>query len=330
MTNLPPPDRQKSQLSLDEWIGIIVAFSTIGAILIWILAPRAHRFDLKQLIGSPTSEEKNKETADLAATTPSPAEIASPQPTAIAPPPTSPSPLTPLPTSPSLPAQKLNTSSTTLPLTPIPSTPTAETPTPTPTPKVSFVDVADDYWASPYIQALVSRDIMKGFPDNTFKPNSSINRAEFAALLNRAFQQKPTLSAPNFKDISTDFWGFPAIQETTKTGFLRGYPGNTFKPTQPIPKVQVLVALASGLDLPTSKTPQTILQKYQDAAQIPKYATQKVSAATEAGIVVNYPNSQLLNPNKDVTRAEVAALIYQALVKAGKAEAIPSEYLVKP
>ncbi|HAA26847.1 MAG TPA: S-layer protein, partial [Cyanobacteria bacterium UBA8553] len=55
-----------------------------------------------------------------------------------------------------------------------------------------------------------------------------------------------------------------------------------------------------------------------------------VSAATKAGLVVNYRNPKLLNPNRNATRAEVVALVYQALVKAGKAEAIPSKYVVKP
>jgi hypothetical protein len=55
-----------------------------------------------------------------------------------------------------------------------------------------------------------------------------------------------------------------------------------------------------------------------------------VSAATKAGLVVNYPNSQLLNPNRNITRAEVSALVYQALVKAGKAKPIASKYAVKP
>jgi hypothetical protein len=67
---------------------------------------------------------------------------------------------------------------------------------------------------------------------------------------------------------------------------------------------------------------------YQDAAQIPKYALNPVAAATVAGLVVNYPNSQSLNPNRNATRAEVAALIYQGLVHAGKVKAIPSKYVV--
>jgi len=55
-----------------------------------------------------------------------------------------------------------------------------------------------------------------------------------------------------------------------------------------------------------------------------------VAAATQAGIVVNHPNRQQLNPNILITRAEAAALIHQAMAKAGKVEEISTEYLVKP
>ncbi|NET90710.1 MAG: hypothetical protein F6K45_21900, partial [Kamptonema sp. SIO1D9] len=68
-----------------------------------------------------------------------------------------------------------------------------------------------------------------------------------------------------------------------------------------------------------------VLQVYQDATQIPDYAREKLAATTEAGIVVNYPNPQQLEPNRPATRAEVAALIYKSLVSQGKARQINSQ-----
>ncbi|HBB32268.1 MAG TPA: S-layer protein [Cyanobacteria bacterium UBA8803] len=327
MNNLPPPDQNPSKLGLDELIGIIVAFAAIGTVLIVTLGQKNKGFDLRRLIASPTPDRTTQVEPAAIPTTPLPEATPSPPATAIAPV-TSPTPSAPLP------AKEANSGSRAIILAPAPSVPMAKTTTVTPTTSpvatVNFVDIKEDFWARPYIQALVSRQIMTGFPDGTFRPNSSINRAEFSALVKKAFEQKPTLQASNFKDVSPKFWAWSAIQESTKTGFLRGYPRNTFQPEQPIPKVQVLVALASGLGLKNTKAPSEILQTYQDANQIPKYATQKVSAATETGLVVNYPEPKSLNPNKNATRAEVAALIYQALVQTGKAEAMPSKYIVKP
>ncbi|MEQ9236985.1 S-layer homology domain-containing protein [Coleofasciculus sp. E2-BRE-01] len=348
MRNLPPPDSDSSPLGLEEWIGIIIAVITIGAILIGVLGQRQKGLNLQQWIGSLTSEPTTEAPEEPKVTSPIAEEIPSRETLSSAPLATdsaSPSPAVAAAPESIDEDEAFPEIARAVPLAPIVSAPTTETetptetseatptPTPTETPDaaVKFADVPEDYWASPYITALVQRDVMSGFPeDNTFKPNSSITRAEFAALLRNAFEQQPTLETPNFKDVSSEFWAWSAIQETSKTNFLRGYPNNTFQPKQPIPKVQVLVALASGLGLEANQSPQEVLQTYQDSAQIPEYAREKVSAATKAGIVVNYPNTESLNPTQDATRAEVAAMVYQALVEAGKADAVTSEYVVNP
>lgn len=64
---------------------------------------------------------------------------------------------------------------------------------------------------------------------------------------------------------------------------------------------------------------------YQDAEQIPQYAVDDVAATTTAGIVVNYPDRQVLNPTRPATRGEVAALIHQALVSQGKTAPIADQ-----
>ncbi|MCP2730169.1 S-layer homology domain-containing protein [Limnofasciculus baicalensis] len=351
MSNVPPPDPNSSKLGMDEWIGIIVTFTVIGAILIPIINNKEKSFNLKQWGSASNSETKTQikqlPTAETPTVTETPIVTATPivtdTPTVTdtpslkvteIPSTKSPAPASLLPVAPKLPEATVNNTSNALRLNQPPSVATLETPTPqptvTPTKTVKFTDVDDNLWARPYIDELVKRDIVNGFNDGTFRPNESINRAEFSALLKKAFNQKQTLEIPSFKDIKQDYWGLPVIHETAKNGFLRGYPDKTFRPTQPISRVQVLVALTSGLGLKNSNNSDQVLKKYQDGEQVPKYAIEKVSAATEAGIVVNYPNSKSLKPNQNATRAEVAALVYQALVKEGKAEAIPSEYVVKP
>lgn len=141
-------------------------------------------------------------------------------------------------------------------------------------------------------------------------------------MIQNAFNQNQVreLNGVGFTDIPIDSWAVPAIEEAYETGFMVGLPSDLFLPNLAIPRVQALVALASGLALsPPSKSPSTILgEYYTDANKIPGYAFKGVAAATAANIVVNYPNVRLLQPGELLTRGEAAAFIYQALVKQGK------------
>jgi parallel beta-helix repeat protein len=203
-----------------------------------------------------------------------------------------------------------------------PSTPT------TPTTQVAFKDVPANYWAQTFIQELASRNIIKGFPDGSFRPNDPVTRAQFAALLSQAMNKQTVRSSATFTDVSSTNWAATAIQKVYTTGFMSGYSATTFRPNENISRVQILVSLANGLGYAPTKPANTTLQLYSDATTIPAYARNSVAAATENRMVVNYPNLKLLNPNQPATRAEVAAFIYQALVRSGQIKAIPSPYIV--
>ena len=194
--------------------------------------------------------------------------------------------------------------------------------------QTAFNDVPSGYWAQTFIQELSRRDIIKGFPDGGFRPNDPVTRAQFAAMLSKAVNKAPIRGGVSFVDVSSGYWAASAIQQSYVTGFMSGYPGNVFEPNQNIPRVQILVSLANGLNYGATQPPESILVAYADAGSIPNYARNSVAAATENRLVVNYPNVQFLNPNQTATRAEVAAFIYQALVRSGQAQAIASPFIV--
>ncbi len=189
---------------------------------------------------------------------------------------------------------------------------------------VNFPDV-QTHWARPYIEGLAKKNIVIGFDDGTFKPEQAVTRAEFAALVQKAFNSSEIRDARSFNDVSPDYWAKSMIEEAYATGFITGYPHRTFNPEEPISKVQVLVSLVSGLHIPPKNWTQNVLNTYVDADQIPEYALDKVAIATEKAIVVNYPNTKYLNPNQVATRGDVAALIYQAKVSMGALPQLDSQ-----
>ena len=195
----------------------------------------------------------------------------------------------------------------------------------------TFSDVSSNYWARNFISELASRDIIAGFPDGTFRPDAPVTRAQFAAMMRKAnneFNKGKVRDAIRFVDVPSNYWAYTAIQDAYTSGFLAGYPGNVFRPEQRIPREQVLTSLANGLNYSATQSVSSVLSYYNDSSSISNFARSPIAAATEKGIVVNYPNLKSLNPVRNATRAEVAAFIYQALVSSGDATAINSPYIV--
>jgi hypothetical protein len=197
----------------------------------------------------------------------------------------------------------------------------------------TFSDVSSSYWARDFISELSKRDIIAGFPDGTFRPDTPVTRAQFAAMLrkaNKEFNKGKVRNSTSFVDVPSTYWANSAIDDAYTTGFLAGYPGSIFRPEQNIPREQVLTSLANGLNYSATQSVSTLLGLYNDASSISDYARNPIAAATEKRMVVNYPNTNFLNPQRNATRAEVAAFIYQALVSGGSAQAISSQYIVSP
>ena len=336
MTSLPPDsDSRRDSRRHEEPIAVLVALLSLGGIFFWSISQKQVGFDLLTL-GKPSATASPTifpTASSSGAVQPSPTVTLTPGSNGAKGAALAPSPVAEPPKSGVLPlvlpgavsagaAAHAATGSTTA--NPSPASTIAPT-----VAAVRFSDVPSDSWASPFILALSKRGIIRGFEDSSFQPNKPVTRAEFATMLQKAFENQPKLrQSLDFKDLPANYWARPAIDETFQTGFLNGYPDGSFLPNQEIPKVQALTALANGLKLKNANPSADVLKIYQDASQIPAYALDKVAAATDASMVVNYPDRAKLNPSQITTRADAAALIYQALVNAGKAEKIQSNYIV--
>ncbi|MEH2162564.1 MAG: DUF1565 domain-containing protein [Nostoc sp.] len=183
----------------------------------------------------------------------------------------------------------------------------------------------DAHWAEPFIQALVSMNLTHCFADGNYQPNKPMSRAQYASLVAIAFNPFPKISAPDFTDVPKDFWAYNAIHIAASGGFVGGFSDRTFRPDRHVQRLQVIVSLVNGLGLPSANN--DVLEIYSDRHTIPDYARKAVATATQKKIIVNYPDPKLLAPSRLATRAEVAAMVYQALVAIGRTSAIKSVYV---
>jgi hypothetical protein len=119
---------------------------------------------------------------------------------------------------------------------------------------------------SSFIDALSARGIVNGLTTGYFQPDKPVSRAEFAAMLQQAFDKTPGQTTTEFKDVPSNLW---AAQRLTKqqNRILKWISWKYLPTTATIPRVQVLVALATGLNLTAKSLPSQTLQTYQDAAR---------------------------------------------------------------
>jgi S-layer homology domain len=336
-----PPSRRKI-LDFDEMVAILVAFGAIGSILFWGLTRQSGEFALN-LDGTAASSQTANNTLqspDSIFSAVLPASPARAQATQTVP------QNAPAAVIQSQPKRNNDLIGDVLPAVvapaaviaagaAIPSPAPAATVSPAPAAPITaavtnFPDVPPDYWARPFVDALAKKGITAGSPDGTFRPDQAVTRAEYAALVGKAFEQQETQGSLAFTDVPSDYWAASAVDQAVKKGFIKGYPNGSFEPNKPITRLEVLLSLVNGLGLPRPDRPEEVLTMFQDSAKVPQWAVPAAGTATESNIVVNYPALDRLNPDQPTTRAEVAALIHQALVASGKMESVQSDYIVRP
>jgi hypothetical protein len=170
----------------------------------------------------------------------------------------------------------------------------------------TFADVPAAYWAARPIEYLATLNIFNGFPDGTFRPEAFVNRERMAILLVNA--KELPLTRPErqlFTDVPP---GYPAemyIKAAVDQGYLGGTPSGKFNPRKDLTRAQAVAAVAkfAGLIIP-EKAPENpfpdISRKYWAAPEI---------YAAKVGGLLEYLGGQNFEPDKKVTRAEVAEMI---------------------
>lgn len=180
--------------------------------------------------------------------------------------------------------------------------------------KARFSDT-QGHWAEVEIEALSTLGMIAGYEDGSFRPDAPVTRAEFAALVNKAFSDRaPIRPEQDFPD-SIDHWARAALRQAYALGFISGYDDGLVQPQGNIRRVEAVVALASGLRLTGEANLGEI---YGDADQIPPWARRQVGAATGQGIRIQGPNPDRFYPDQRASRADVAVFLYQALQENGQ------------
>ncbi|MGE5422161.1 MAG: S-layer homology domain-containing protein [Ignavibacteriales bacterium] len=169
------------------------------------------------------------------------------------------------------------------------------------TPAKAFTDVKSGTAPDVFSKYISSKNIMKGYPDGTFKPYNNITRAELAAMLVKAKGLKLNKPAKaTFKDVKPSHWAYGAVETAVKDGLLKGYKDGTFRPSAKTTRAELSALL---LSLTREQTPVVALPK--DTKDVkPSHWARKLIAAAIAADVVALVDGKSFAPEKAATRFE--------------------------
>lgn len=175
---------------------------------------------------------------------------------------------------------------------------------------ISYTDI-DNHWARNDILEMSALGLIKGYPDGTFRPNNSISRAEFAALVERILQMsgiKKEGEQPlsRFKDVSQSDWFYMSVNWLENRGNIPNayYQNGLLKPNEPITREEMAVWLAKEV------TSDSIVPAFKDQYQI--RFKEEVRKITAAGLLKGYPDNTF-RPQGQTTRAEAVTILMRFL-----------------
>ncbi|UFP96497.1 S-layer homology domain-containing protein [Gloeobacter morelensis] len=180
-----------------------------------------------------------------------------------------------------------------------------------------FKDIAG-YWGASYVDTLADRRFIAGFPDGTFRPDAPVTRAQLAAMAARAFDlPESQVSSLNFKDVPPNCWAARAIAAVADRGLASGFLDGNFRPEELLTRAQAIVIFSQVLGRSAGSSTEGALSSYTDAVAVPDWAKPGIKKASAASIIVSYPDPNVIKPNTVATRGEVAAMMYQTLMRLG-------------
>jgi len=119
----------------------------------------------------------------------------------------------------------------------------------------AFPDTANHRY-SDAINFIQELDIVDGYPDGTFRPDRTMNRAELLTIvIGSRFENLPYKNC--FSDIKSTEWYASYVCKAKELGYVSGYPDGSYRPAQDVNFVEALLILQRvyGVDVQTVDGP---------------------------------------------------------------------------
>ncbi|MEG0472940.1 MAG: S-layer homology domain-containing protein, partial [Solibacillus sp.] len=173
--------------------------------------------------------------------------------------------------------------------------------------ELMYTDVKAAHWASSTIELLNTKELVKGYPNGTFKPDSTITRAEAATIIARALGISKTAN-PSFTDVKSNHFAYDAIAAVSEKGIITGREASKFSPDDKLTRAEMATILKRAYNLTgTTKLP------FKDVKSS-HWAYEAIQTVYSNQLTGGYPDNTF-RPDKQISRAEFATFLSKVLDK---------------
>lgn len=127
------------------------------------------------------------------------------------------------------------------------------------------------------VEYLKGKEVLSGYPDGTFRPDSTINRAELLKIVFKGRSDTTPGQRRCFSDINPDEWYAPYVCAAKNRGIVKGYSNGTFKPEEPVNFAEAIKIVLNAYGHEVTETPganwyKPYTQKLEEIEILPEYA----------------------------------------------------------
>lgn len=170
-----------------------------------------------------------------------------------------------------------------------------------------YTDLKLTHWASSTIEYLNTNELVKGYPNGTFKPESTITRAEAATIIARALGISSTNNVM-FDDVKTNHFAYGAIAAVSEQGILTGREASKFSPDGKLTRAEMATILKRAYNLSGKAS-----LPFKDVPA-KHWAYDAIATVYSNQLTGGYPDNTF-KPNNSITRAEFATFLSKILQK---------------
>lgn len=175
--------------------------------------------------------------------------------------------------------------------------------------KENFTDLSKKHWAYHHIQYLSDNAIIRGFSDQTFKPDDQLTRAQAASMLVSALGITTKNQQHPFKDVSGNHWAVEAIASAYQADIINGYNDDSFKPDEAIKRDEISAMINRALKLNQTK----VTRSFTDLNSS-HWAYPDILSLASHDIINGYKDGSF-KPSNHITRAEFSSMLAKTLYK---------------